>query len=89
MAFVCVDDGQQRVYFDTANVVDLIEPVDAPNGKKPAGWWCDEGGGAIRVGSVSSGVTTIVFPQHVWPMVKVLCGITDRTTVVMAKREAK
>jgi hypothetical protein len=81
---VCVDDGYTRVYFDPADVVDAMEPVDIASGRKPAGWR-EEVGGAIRV-SVAHGAApvTITFPKHVWPQVKALVGITDRVTTVAA-----
>jgi hypothetical protein len=79
-----VDSSCQRLYFDPANVLDVVEPVDVPptfppTGRWPVGW--EYGVAAcVRIGT-AGGVAEVFIREEEWPAVRLALGLDKAVAV--------
>ena len=77
---LCVNESCQRVYFDSADVVKVVEPVDIATGYKPCGW-ADEFAAEITLrGNVTTPITVAV-PHRNWPAVRAVLGLAKSVVI--------
>ena len=74
---VCVHSPNRRLYFDTSRVIDAEEPVDAPSGRKPAGW-PDECAGCVRL-DAEGGPVAVGFTPAEWAGVRLALNLDTAT----------
>lgn len=78
VGWICIHGRCQKTFVRPSQVIEVVEPIDIPNGWKPAGWF-DNWAGAVRV-SINGVIETIGFGPTDWPDVLVALGCCDGVT---------
>lgn len=80
MALLCVRERCVSVYFDTADVVKVEEPVNIPEGKKPAGW-VDEFAAVLTLRGNAPAPIWVGVGHREWPAVRKALGLAGATDI--------